>query len=277
MIARFLNFTAAFVIGFVVGILLLVVFTNLAQFAGRLRLYGENLKVRPSGPNSTVNEGSFEIPANFNDTSDEPIVQGCKKICGGSTTLAPWQISKRGVPSVQNCANALARDAVAWCRDDNPFGGKPPQEDIDMGGHFFVDLTGFAGRPSENFGSIQQNVEDTTPGAKYELRFFVGTSSSFPPPDTGDDDGNYELTVTITGVKQPYKFTYLKTTDLIHWDPVIIQFNAPPQGGTTIGFSASGTDDRRTSAHFGGNFLGIDNVSVRRADCTFAQVISGCR
>src|SRR5262249_59964869 len=141
---------------------------------------------------------------------------------------------------------------------------------------FFVDLTGFAGRPSENFGSIQQNVEDTTPGATYELRFSVGTSSNFPPPDTKDDDGIYELTVTITGVPQPYTFRYSKPTDPNHWDQEIIQFKAP-QGGTTIVFSASGTDDRRTSAHFGGDFLGIDNVSVRRADCTFGQVISGCR
>jgi len=261
MTARFLNFTAAFVIGFVVGILLLVgLFTNLAQFAGIELPHGENLKFRPSGPNSTVNEGSFEIPANFNDTSDEHIDRGCKKICGGSTTLAPWQISRQGAP-VQDCANA--DDAVAWCRDDQTFGAARPKE-----GHFFVDLTGIAPKKSDTFGSIKQNVEDTTPGAPYELAFYVGTSSETDPqPQPGGIDGFYELAVTINGM-EPRRTKYSKTTEKNHWDQQTIQFTAQ-QGGTTIEFSASGT---------GGNYLGIDVVSVRRTDCIrLIQLISGCR
>jgi hypothetical protein len=270
MSSRFLGYTALFVIGIVVGILgVLVVFTNIAQFARtELRLYGENLLVRQDNNRKPTNEGSFEIAGNFIDAPDEPIRNGCKKLCGGSTALTPWQISRQGAPASQSCANAS--DAVAWCRADNSFNLTPTD------GSFFVDLTGVDIRASSQFGSIQQNIEDTTPGASYELAFDVTSSSNFNPPSKPNLTPFYQLDVKIEGDPNGPLTSSIQlgpTTEVNHRVPQTIPFTAH-NGGTTIVFSASGSND---GAGHGGAFLGIDNVSVRRTNCSVGQLILGCR
>jgi len=126
-----------------IGILVAVAFFSI-ELTG---FYGSEL----------VQNHSFEAPP-FGPTPGETVTQGYKLLCGGSSSLANWQVSKQGV-TIQDCANA--NDAVVWATTPN---GNPQVPDSNIAaqdGTHFLDLTAFASKPPTQFGKVQQEVQGT--------------------------------------------------------------------------------------------------------------------
>src|SRR5215468_625872 len=91
-------------------VVLLLVVVFVANFFVQ-NLHGANL----------VRNGSFELGP-FVVTPGEGITQGYKLLCGGSSSLQDWQVSKQGATS-QDCTSA--NDAVVWAMTPNGNPGDP--------------------------------------------------------------------------------------------------------------------------------------------------------
>jgi hypothetical protein len=185
-----------------VAILILIAF---AAFVGFFIPGGDNL----------VCNGSFETGKFVNDQA-EPIddASECKVLCGGSSALDDWQVFRGPLTDGQNCDSA--KDAVCWVRSPNRLQTTAEE------GQFAVDLTGFNGRPPEQFGSVQQDVENTQPGEQYELSFAIGSSSRFPAPSPNPRIG---ISVKVVGVEDG-EDSFTISTDVSHWEQHSMQFKA---------------------------------------------------
>jgi hypothetical protein len=129
-------------------------------------------------------------------------------------------------------------------------------------GQFFVDVTGNASRPPTEYGEVAQTVA-TQPGQEYQLSFWVGSSSQYPPKAPHHTPADIRIEVTVDGSsptpivdKQPFP---APAKELNEWDLHQFDFTAG-SGTTTITFSANGTtgDDGH-----GGDYVGLDNVSLQ--------------
>ena len=212
-----------------------------------------------AGGDNLILNGSFEQSGQYVSTPDEPILSdACKVLCGGSSALESWQVFRQPVEGSQSCTNA--KDAACW--------GKPSGTMHAQDGAFTVDLTGEAGRPPRQFGQVQQSVENTQPGQTYELSFAVGSSRRFPPPQ-GTRIGIF---VTVVGVQDLF-VEAIQTDEPSHWDLRSFRFKAADRL-TTIRFS--GSEEPLITGN-GGDFLGLDNVVLRKVCFIVNAVLFGCK
>jgi hypothetical protein len=238
-----------------VAILILIAF---AAFVGFFIPGGDNL----------VCNGSFETGKFVNDQA-EPIddASECKVLCGGSSALDDWQVFRGLITDGQSCDSA--KDAVCWFRSPNTL-KIDAAIDADGDGHFAVDLTGFNGRPPEQFGSVQQDVQNTQPGEQYELSFAIGSSSRFPPPTPNPRIG---ISVEVVGVKNGKNSFDVPITDVSHWEQHSMTFKAVDPT-TRIIFSGFGNP--APNGGNGGDFVGLDNVSIRKVCWIVNAILYGC-
>jgi len=240
-------------------IVLLLAVIFIATFISTLLLF-------PGGPELVLN-GSFE-DGNFVGTSQEPLDcsnGSCKQLCGSSTTVNSWRVFMQSTGGTQNCTNVP--DAVAWVTQPNPWGITA------QAGTRFMDLTGIRSRPPAKFGSIHQDVAGLEPGSTYELSFYVGTSNAFPPP-TAPNGAFYRITVeTSPGLPEgKVSFDLPPTANVSQWDLKKIPFTAVSPT-ITLSFSAFGSAPTNGN---GGDYLGLDNVSLRKTCWIVRAILFGC-
>jgi hypothetical protein len=231
------------------------------------------------GDNLVCN-GSFET-GNFVDdpAGGERIMDGsmCKALCGGSSALSDWQVSKGLVTGAQSCNNA--QDAICWIQSPNT--DQINAED----GQRSVDLTGFLGRPPLQFGAVQQTVgspqvsihcpetqKGTQKGELYELSFEIGSSSTFQPPPPNPRIG---IMVQVSGVPNAEFDVTIPITEVSHWERRTMRFRAVDTT-TTIIFTGVGNPPGTTNGN-GGDYVGLDNVSLRKVCSLFDWLFRGCR
>jgi hypothetical protein len=216
-----------------------------------------------------IKNGSFEDGAErFVNTTDEPINAGAKLICGNSTTLPNWSVTRLGSQH-QDCAPPTpptngAFDAVNWFDSSNP--AKVNAKD----GRKFIDLTGFNHRPPSGYGSIQQVIQ-TSPGADYVLFSSVGSTTANPSnlrvgiqvdaADSGTPDTPLKSlcgAITDPGGTQPGSgcrfYAEIPPTSVSDWQPKTMQFTAIG-GETIIRFTGVGDDP-------GSDYVGLDKVEL---------------
>jgi hypothetical protein len=99
--------------------------------------------VRPLHGPELMRNGSFES-GQFVSTPSEPITQGVKLLCAGSSALSDWQVFKQGAAS-QDCNT---RNAVSWVGTPNNFAITAAD------GQRLLDLTGFASKPPTQYGKV---------------------------------------------------------------------------------------------------------------------------
>jgi len=216
----------------------------------------------PGGDNLVCN-GSFET-GKFVDDQAEPIEDGseCKALCGGSSALDNWQVFRGPADGPQSCDSA--KDAVCWVRSPNTFQTTAEE------GQFAVDLTGFSARPPEQFGSVRQDVENTEPGEEYLLSFAIGSSSRFPAPSPNPLIG---IHVKVDGVDLNGNDSFPISTDVSHWELHGIVFKAVNR---TTKITFSGYGNPAPNGGNGGDFVALDNVSLRK-ECWFVNaILYGC-
>jgi hypothetical protein len=215
--------------------------------------------------NNLVRNGSFET-GNFVNDPAEPIMDGseCKALCGGSSALSDWQVFRGPVSGGQSCANE--KDAICWFQSNNTL-------NIDaQDGQRAVDLTGFNGRPPQQFGSVQQDVGNTQPAELYELSFEIGSSSNFAPPTPNPQIGILVKVVGVQNAQASFDVT-IPITDVSHWEQHSMRFRAVDRT-TTIIFSGIGKAPPNGN---GGDYVGLDNVSLRKVCSLFDFLWSGCQ
>ncbi|SRR6266496_623964 len=221
----------------------------------------------PNPESELVHNGSFEDhPERFINTDTEPIFGGtfggCKDLCGGSSTLESWQVF-RGKATSQDCTDFRTgggSDAMCWSIQNSI-----KAED----GKFSLDLTGFQGRKPEQFGNIRQEVANTEPGATYELGFWVGSSTRFGAPNNdigvlGEILGVTDGTIRCSAV--------LPTQEVSTWTRCVKRFTASAPT-TTIAFFGTGSAG---PTGVGGDFVGIDGVSLRKVCFIVRARLFGC-
>ncbi len=247
-------------------LLLLIVLTLLISLVFVVIALGPGLFIA-GGPN-LVRNGSFET-GRFVPDPVEIIVSGqnFKVLCGGSSALDDWHVFRQPVTGGQNCGSS--KDAIAWCQS-------PSTLAIDaQEGRFFVDLTGFNTRPPQQFGQVQQDVENTEPGALYELSFAIGSSSRFPPPTPKPPNppqiGIFVKVVGVSNGAMSFDAT-APTPDVSHWDLHTMRFRAVDRT-TQIMFLGVGNPG---TAGVGGDYVGLDNVSLRRVCFIVDAILYGC-
>lgn len=154
---------------FWVIVLLVLVSTGTALFL--FEFVGPGL-FGPDGIN-LVKNGSFEDPKD--PPPGEIDVGDCKLLCDGSTTIANWVVSGHGALNPQPCptGSGKANDAVCWIFKPAEVNPVAAQDGIR-----FVDLTGFNLRAPNQYGAVSQAVP-TERGKRYELSFWIGSSSKF--------------------------------------------------------------------------------------------------
>ncbi len=238
-------------------LLLLIVLTLLISLVFIVIALGPGLFI--AGGDNLVRNGSFET-GNFVDDPAEHLVIGpnCKMLCGGSSALSDWHVFRQPVTDGQSCDSA--KDAICWWQSPNAFQITAEE------GQRAVDLTGFSGRPARQFGRVQQNV-NTQLGELYELSFEIGSSSTFPPPTPS----RIGIFVKIVGVSNGEMLFEVPITDVSHWDRHTMRFRAGDRT-TTIIFSGSNP----IASGNGGDYVGLDNVSLRRVCFIVDAILYGC-
>jgi Protein of unknown function (DUF642) len=187
-----------------------------------------------------------------------------KQLCGGSSALSDWQVFKLPVSGGQSCA--AQSDAICWFQSHNTM-------NIDaQDGQKAVDLTGWSSRKPDQYGAVQQTVGNTQPGELYELSFEIGSSSSKPPPPPNPRIG---ILVQVSGVPDTEFDVTIPITEVSHWDRCTMRFRAVDTT-TTIIFSASVYSSTETNGN-GGDYVGLDNVSLLKVCSLFDWLFRGCR
>lgn len=201
-----MNRRTGLLIIFVVVLVFIAIFISPGLFAAG----GPNLLAADS------NNGSFE-EGNYVNDPNEPIDNnsGCKALCGGSSSLDKWQVFNESLGANQSCDNA--KDAVCWVQGspDTPTTFQLYAQD----GHRFLDLTGFARRTPKQYGEVQQSIGNIQPGQSYELSFWIGSSSRFPPPPTPPGKTpEVGVSVNVVGaISDNPSFDAPVTTEVSHW------------------------------------------------------------
>ncbi len=202
--------------------------------------FTEVLPSWPSGPELVVN-GSFEDGNHADDSAHgEPFVQLGKELCAGSSALTGWRVFRQLKPL--DCQGGT--DAVFWAGAPNNF--QIPAAD----GTYFLDLTGFVGRPPASFGGISQDVQTMRPGRQYELSFAVGSAARFPAPS---GQTSIAITVEIKGLPSPPPFVSTVPSTGARWERFTFRFTAPGPASTLTFRGVAG-----------GDYVGLDNVSLRQ-------------
>ncbi len=118
---------------------------------------------------------------------------------------------------------------VAWIGPGNPFGLKASD------GNYFLDLTGYSG--GSPYGGVTQSIA-TVAGGKYQVKFDLGSSSSYGTPDG----------ITVRGGNATQTFTST-LTGTNNWETETFNFTAI-DSTTTLSFQGAS----------GNNYIGLDNV-----------------
>lgn len=220
-----------------------------------------------AGGDNLIKNGSFEL-GNFKESAGENFAGdcNCKLLCGGSPSLDNWQTFK-GAITAQNCATE--NDALAWAASPTHTSNIVAQDQ-----NRFIDFTGDATKPPASFGGLQQTVEGIQTGLSYELSFFVGSSSfaGLEPPSKPGQTPFYSVTVEAEGLpggKQAFTTT-TPAQQVSQWEQHTLRFTAV---GTAITVRFTATSSTNAGG-FGGNYVGIDNVSLQRV-CFFGRFL-GC-
>lgn len=156
--------------------------------------------------NGNFESGTFAPPGNQTQT-----------LAPGSTALSGWQV---------------VNDSIAWIGVGDPWG-------LDaQSGNMFLDLSDYsAGAP---FGGIQQTLS-TTPGYKYAVSFWLGSSTAWGRP----------AALTVSAAGQSATFTSANIGSNNDWQRFSFSFVAN-SAATVLSFvGASGV-----------NYIGLDNVDV---------------
>jgi hypothetical protein len=105
-------------------------------------------------------------------------------------------------------------------------------------------------------------MEKLEPGADYQLSFYLGTSTKFPPHPLDSRSAFYRVSVDITGVLNGQRsFDTGAANQFSQWDLKTMRVHATSPSGT-ITLSASGSEG--PVGDLGGDYLGIDNVSLQK-------------
>jgi hypothetical protein len=158
-----------------------------------------------------LTNGSFEDTTNFVNQGNDTM-----SLMAGSTALTGWTVNGR---------------SLAWIGPTNPFGLSA------QNGSYFLDLTDYnTGAP---FGGVQQTVS-TIAGHKYEVTFYLGSSTTF-----GIEDG---LTASAAGAFDTFTSTNGGSSSNL-WQLETFDFTASAATTTLSLVGASGRD-----------YIGLDNV-----------------
>jgi hypothetical protein len=248
-----------------------VVVVSLVLVGGNPILLFQSVVFGPDG-NNLVKNGSFE--GNPASTDDELFIGGpnIKELCDGSTTLDSWVASGKGPPVPAHTCSIGAPDAVGWVVNKCGPAQVPPCPNtsgiVAEEGDSFVDLTGRDdNRPPGRYGSVSQAVE-TEVGKRYEVSFFIGSSSGV----THTKDG--AVFVEIEGVAIPNNpFPAPPPQERSNWsnpnDPPRFRFTAV-NPSTTLKFSGT------VSQGNGTDYIGLDNVSLQKVCFIVTAVLFGC-
>jgi len=231
----------------------------------------------PGGPN-LVRNGIFE-GGNVAGTQDEPLSGGkanCKELCGGSSALDNWQVFRQPEAGTQSCASA--KDAVCWGPVPNGLGISTPNNPDNKPARL-IDLTGFFGRPPEQYGELRQTIENTQPGTEYELSFAMGTSSLFPPKKPAGKVAFYGVNVDAVGSDLGHRvFTSEPNVpDVSHWETQTMRFKATDTA-VTLEFAGSGSpgSGEIPPTTDGGDYVGIYNVVLQKVCFFIEALVLGC-
>jgi hypothetical protein len=156
----------------------------------------------------------------------------------GSTLMTGWTITG---------------GETAWGRNDNPFVGAAATN-----GNFLLDLTGF--HDSIPYGGVSQTF-DTVAGTSYSIGFDLITQEN-----SGIYKGPVAVQASVGGAPQTFTFT-------------------PPVGSTgiqsghfTLPFTATGPSTTLTiqgTLATGGQFIGLDNVTLPEPSCVGILALAG--
>lgn len=145
----------------------------------------------------------------------------------GSTVITGWTVS-----------NA----ELAWLENGNSYGLETPF------GSYFLDLTGY--HDSLPYGGVAQTIA-TTPGAQYVLSFDIGADQS-----AGTYGGPMSVAASAGSTAGSFTFTAPVGSLGNYWGEFDLPFTAT---GASTAITLTGTSSA------GGQYLGLDNVSVTAA------------
>lgn len=218
-----------------------------------------------AGGDNLVRNGGFES-GQFVDDPNEAIVRGtnCKMLCGGSTALDNWQVFRLPVRGNQSCDNA--KDAICWVKTPNTLNINAQSGDFD------VDLTGFNGRSPQQFGRVRQSIENTQPGHRYELSFYVGSSKMFLPPKNAKVGILVDVASSSGASIVSRSFDAIQNGKQSNWVQYSIDFKAADQL-TTITFTGS---EEPVNSEVGSDHIGLDNVVLKKMCFFLIAELYGC-
>jgi hypothetical protein len=228
--------------------------------AGLATACGENVVFRTElvfGLN-LIKNGSFEDTTTFgNNAQNEPIVGGVKLICGGSSSLTNWSVTRLNAKT-QDCSpyqQGGASNTVGWFSSQNIY---------EIGAHdgmLFLNLFSCCPRPVR--AQIAQTVQ-TSQGYDYTLLFWIGSTTKFgtEPSQIGTDLG---IQVDVVDTETGHTLLSEKVaaenpaSGLSDWQP------STWRPSTQTRFTASGSQTTISFAADGGGnavYVGLDDVQL---------------
>jgi hypothetical protein len=168
-----------------------------------------------------------------------------------NTGLGSDDLQTPGSTNIPDWTNVTGFANEFWVGATNSYGLSAASGN---GSQYFVDLTGQAN--NKPYGGLEQVIA-TTPGAKYELTFDLGSSTLY----NSSGLGAAALTASAAGASHLYT---LSPSNQNQWAAEKLQFTATGST-TTIEFLA---DSSYTS-----RYVGLDNVSVQRLQTRSAPEI----
>jgi hypothetical protein len=203
--------------------------------------------------NNDPNHGEPEFgPVNFGSI---PLARAVKLLRSDSSALQDWKVlggsGKTLPPSCQPTTTDTNLDAIAWLDSD----GCNQCNLLPADGKRFIDLTGYCLRESKAFGGVESKAAITLqPFQEYELAFSIGVSSVFNNPKTV----TVRLEIPERQFSEPF---YVQVPESgVTWK----QFNIRFYGGLkTLGSDGSSVTLRFTAVD-GGEYVALDNVSLKR-------------
>jgi hypothetical protein len=162
----------------------------------------------------------------------------------------------------QSCASAP--DAICYIGIPNDAGITTND------GQRFLGLTGCGqGKAAKQYGAVETNIA-LKPGTTYELSFEIGSSSAVPVIDQLGVEVNVAGAIDPVS-HEPVSQRYQEPAPLTlgQWESHSLQFTTLPDAGGNVTLHFGGYV---VPGHRGGNYVGLDQVSVRQV-CSFIEAL----
>ena len=247
----------------------------------------------PDGNNPLIN-GGFEKGKLNDPDPDESVVGTARILCDGSTSINNWVAAGPGPGGSGGlstpCSGGRHRDVLEYAANQDHCEPNVPPCPNEFGilaqeGNRYVNLSPGQGPnlPARQYGTVTHEGVQTVVGQRYEVSFFIGSSSN--NLIVGDKTG--AVSVEIAGVKTPDSLgggCSFQPSLLCPAPPPLMASNwSDPHDKPRFRFDAvnettilkfSGTSVSKEAK--GTLYIGLDNVSLEKVCVIFIAFTVGC-